>query len=95
MFEGIKKSSLFFLPLSISLYLGRLIRENFDIKKKTFFYIRKVFIISKNDCMGENLFSFKKPKLYVIGKDFKIKRIIIFMIRKRKKLKEKKKDIHR
>ena len=82
MFEVIKKSPPFFSPLSISLYLGRLIRENFYIKKKTFFYFRKVFIISKNDCMGENLFSFKKTKLYVIGKDF--------MIRKRKKLKEKK-----
>ena len=67
------------LYFSLSRQLGRHIRENFNIKKKTFFYINKVFIILKNNCMGENLFSFKKTKLYVIEKDF--------MIRKRKKLK--------
>ena len=41
LFKEIKKSPPFFSPLSISLYLGRHIRENFDINKKTFFQKHK------------------------------------------------------
>ena len=63
LFEEIKKSSPFFSPLSISLYLSRLIRENFDIKKKIFFlYLLSFYHFKKIIACEKTYFPSKRQK---------------------------------